>query len=130
MVAQCDAIMTRFQFSLVFAGLLVFGAGPLELRADGTNTAPDFKDVYNLIREHLAGVSDAELNRTAVESLVAALRPKVIIEHDGKAATETVEQPPVSKSRIFENDIGYIRISAVVRGLPEAVENADRKSVV
>ena len=46
-------------FVLALAGLLAAG-GPL--RAAATDAAPDFKQVYELLRTNLTGMTDAELN--------------------------------------------------------------------
>jgi hypothetical protein len=42
--------------------LLALFVGALNGRA-ATNAAPDFKEVYDLIRAHVAGAGDTELNR-------------------------------------------------------------------
>ena len=54
----------RFGF-MKFLRQMILGAGvaallahPPGLRADTTNAAPDFKEVYDLIHAHLEGVTD------------------------------------------------------------------------
>src|ERR1035441_10119068 len=39
--------------------------------------APEFKEVYDLIRAHLAGMSEAQLNQAAVGALVSGLASRV-----------------------------------------------------
>ena len=86
-------------------------------------TAPDFQEVYDLIRAHLVGVNAAELNRTAVDSLVSALNPRVSINGaDQKAPAGS--GPPVKKSSLFDGPIAYIQVAQVEEGLPEAVRQA------
>jgi len=48
-------------------------------RADAPAEPPDFKEVYDLIRAHVAGLSQPQLDRAAVQALVAALAPKVML---------------------------------------------------
>lgn len=92
------------------------------------SAAPDFQEVYDLIRTHLAGVNPADLNRTAVESLVGALTPAVVLvgaegnQPDGQAAG-----PLVSSSTLFERDIAYVRIGRIGDGLAEALREAYTK---
>ena len=94
------------------------------LRADGeTNQAPDFKEVCDLLREHLKGVSDADLNRFAVEGLVSGLGGKVSLVGPESSGGEN-EQPLVSQSNLVDNQIGYVRVTRVARGLPEALRQA------
>lgn len=89
--------------------------------------APDFKEVYELIRAHLSGASEAELNRTAVQALVSALSPKVGLA-GGTADAELPEAPLVSKSRLFDGEIVYVRVGRVADGLAKAMREACEKA--
>src|SRR3954467_7150537 len=71
--------MTRFGFNSLWAGMLFFAATRAVSFADTKADAPDFQEVYQLIRTHLPGLSEAELNRAAVQGLVSALAPKVTL---------------------------------------------------
>ena len=42
-----------------------------------SETPPDFEEVRGLVREHLVGTSDSDLNRASVEGLLNSLRGKV-----------------------------------------------------
>ncbi len=116
--------MTRLRLTLSFAGLLIFGAGLIASRAATTNEAADFKEVYSLIREHLAGANDMTLNQTAVESLIAALRPKVALVHGRTTNAASAEWSSINKTSVFERDIAYVQIVAVGHDLPERVSQA------
>jgi C-terminal processing protease CtpA/Prc len=103
---------------------MLFG-GMERLNADtATNLAPDFKEVYELIRQHVAGLSEAELNRAAVVGLVNALGPKVTLvtnetaESNGESATV--------RSNLFEGDIAYLRIGRVADGLDQQIRRVCR----
>ncbi len=117
--------MTRVGVYSFLPGLLAFLAGTPDSTA-ATNQPPDFKEVYELIRSHAAGVSDAELNRAAVRGILTMLGPKVLLVTNGPPVGERAEAPGVSKARIFEGDIAYLRIAGVGGGLAEDVSNAYR----
>jgi C-terminal processing protease CtpA/Prc len=93
-----------------------------------TNEAPDFKEVYDLIRQHVAGMSEAELNRAAVEGLVNALAPKVALVTNETADSSSAESPMV-RSKLFEGDILYLRIRRVEKGLDDQIRDICRPSV-
>ena len=115
--------MTRVATIPVLAGLLVALAGPSAAPA-ATNQAPDFQEIYNLIRTHAAGVNDAELNRAAVQGLVNALSPKVSLSSNNTPVKPPVEIPLLGPSTVFENDIAYLRVRRVGDGLAPAVRSA------
>jgi len=104
----------------VFAGLLMvfISSG---VRADATAEAPEFKEVYDLIRAHLAGASQAQMDREAVQALITALAPKVMLVSGDSDSNTAANTPLVSKVSLFSGDIAYLRISRVEQGLPEAV---------
>jgi hypothetical protein len=97
--------MTRIGLAC-FAATLV--AAPCA-RAVATNDAPDFNEVLNLVRAHLTGATDPELNRLAVDGLLTALRGKVSIVGGETPAAATVVEP-LAKSSVLENDVAYLRV--------------------
>jgi peptidase S41-like protein len=115
----------------MIAGIAGFGmllGGMERLNADtGTNEGPDFKEVYELIRQHVAGLSEAELNRAAVQGLVNALGPKVMLVTNETADASSAESPMV-RSNLFEGDIAYLRIKRVANGLDQEIREVCRPS--
>ena len=87
-------------------------------------TAPDFKEIYDLVRAHLTGTSEAQLNQAAVQALVSGLGPRVSLVTNGAAANARAEAPLVSKSSVFDGKIGYVRVERVGDGLASAVLKA------
>src|SRR5206468_1220438 len=87
------------------------------------NAAPDFKEVYDLVREHVGGISEAELNRAAVRGLLHELSPRIEFITNSEPETRPAV-PPVVKSNLFEGDIAYVRISRAEPGLAQAVRSA------
>jgi len=91
--------------------------------AEAALGSPDFREVYDVIRAHLAETSEADLNRAAVEGLVAALAPKVsLISPSGGGAGAGAAA--VSKSSVFDESIAYFRVEEVVEGLAPAIRKA------
>jgi hypothetical protein len=77
--------------------------------------------VYDLIRTHLAGSSQAQLDREAVQALITALAPKVMLVNAGSESSASADTPLLSKVGLFSGDIAYLRVGRVEKGLPEAV---------
>ncbi len=110
--------------------LAVLGALPglrwTQAKADEAS-GPDFKEVYDLVRAHLAGMSEAQLNQAALRALIAGLAPRVSLVTNGAASKPEAAAPPVSKSCLFDGDIGYVRVGRVGDGLAGAVREACTK---
>jgi len=103
--------------------LLLSMLGTLGLRAQSPGPGPDFREVYDLIREHLAGINDPDLNRIAVQALISSMSSKVSLvgtASNGPAA----ENMDVSKSSLFDGAIGYLRVSRVGETLDKEVRQA------
>lgn len=123
--------MMQIRIHLFLAVLLAWAGGQAALRAESKAEeapAPDFKEVYDLIREHLAGTSDAQLNQVAVRALISNLAPRVSLvtnttgANNGESAT-----PLVSKSSVFDGTILYVRVARVGDGLANAISEACKK---
>jgi C-terminal processing protease CtpA/Prc len=114
----------------IIAGIIGFGmlfGGAERLIADTTtNETPDFKEVYDLIRQHVAGLSEAELNRAAVVGLVNALGAKVTLVTNETA--ESNSESPMVRSNLFDGDIAYLRIRRVAEGLDQQIRDVCRPS--
>jgi C-terminal processing protease CtpA/Prc len=116
--------MMKLRTISLLAASLVLGAGPAGLRAQPKAEdvqAPEFKEVYDLIRAHLAGTSDAQLNQAAVGALVSGLSPRVSLVTNAKVPGAAGETLLVSKSIVFDGDILYVRVGRVGDGLASAI---------
>jgi C-terminal processing protease CtpA/Prc len=105
---------------------MLFGGAESLIADTTTNETADFKEVYELIRQHVAGLSEAELNHAAVQGLVNALGSKVML-----MTNETVEsngESPMVRSNLFEGDIAYLRIKRVREGLDQQIRDVCRPS--
>ncbi len=111
-------------FILVLAGWLV---APCALRADTTNPAPDFKEIYELLRANLPGATDASLNRAAVTGLLSQFPGKVELTAGAADGTEPATgQAALDKAIIIEKNVAYLRVSRVDAGLAAELAAAGR----
>ena len=83
-------------------------------------SAPDFREVYDLIHQHLTGITDEDLNRSAVQGLLSSLGPKVTLV-GGTNQSAGAEAPLVSRSTLFDGSIAYVRVKRVEEGLAKSV---------
>ena len=109
---------------MFFCGVMAFCTAFPGLAAEQGAEAPDFKEVYDLIREHLGGVTDADLNHAAVKGLVSALSPRVALVTNNASTENSTDDALVVKADVYDGEIGYIRIARVADGLPKAVRDA------
>ncbi len=120
--------MTRFKFRSFLAGLLAVGLCQAGSRAASGAATNDFQEIYDLIRAHVTGVSDAELNRAAIQGLLTALGPRVSLVTNGAPKTAAAETPLLSKVTGFDDGILYLRVARVAQGLDENVAGAFQRS--
>ena len=115
----------------IIAGLtglgLFFGGMKHSIADTAANEGPDFKEVYDLIRQHVAGMSETELNRAAVQGLVNALGPKVMLVTNEASETANSELPTI-RSNLFEGEIVYLRIKRVANGLDKEIRDVCQPS--
>src|SRR5262249_49315754 len=73
-------------------------------------------------RQHVAGMSEADLNRAAVQGLVNALGPKVTLVTN--ETDNSIAESGTIRSNLFEGDIIYLRIKRVDSGLDQQIREA------
>jgi hypothetical protein len=103
----------------------------------GTNTnfvavpnlpLPKFDDVYQVLSNHLEGVTAEELNLAAVKGLLDQLSPRVSLV-EPSAAGAVSNAAPLAQSRIFDSNFAYCRVAAVAEDLPGAFRAAYREMI-
>jgi len=110
--------------TLAWVAVFSFAFGALSAQPEAQQLqAPDFREVYDLLKEHLPGVNEADLNRTAVQALLTGLKPKVSLLPAETNSNPGVESPVVTRATLFEGKIGYLRIAHVQQTLPKAVQD-------
>ncbi len=81
---------------------------------------PDFNEVRELIRTHLADTTEATLDRAAVEGLLTALRGKVrLLGNDAPAAQANA--PAIAKASVLDDHIAWLQVNRVSTSLPEEI---------
>lgn len=106
--------------------LLLLLTAPSLTAAAETNTPPDFKELYELLRTNLAGMSEEELNRAAARGLLSELRTRVALVTNSLAVAGP-NGPVLSKAVIFEETIGYFRVTDVREDLANELKTAFRQ---
>lgn len=89
-----------------------------------TPSVPDFKEVYDSITAHVAGLDATELNRAAVTGLLKELGPKAALVTANSESPATAVTLPVSTASLFEGDLAYLRVGRVGEGLAAALRSA------
>src|SRR5438552_1597234 len=114
--------MKKLGFRSLFVAALILLLG--QPARSQTNSGPDFKEVYDLVRAHLSGISEAELNRAAVKGLALALAPKVSLVPKSGSADGHTDGALVTRSNLFDGKVAYVRIDRVEDDLAKAVRAA------
>jgi hypothetical protein len=105
-------------------GLLVLLGGLSPLRAASGGETLSFSEVYDTLRAHLAGVTDADLNQAAARGLIAALAPRVMLETNRNENSQGgAGAAVVSKSNVYDGAIAYVRVERVSDGVAGAVRD-------
>ena len=95
---------------------------PLISNAETPAKTPDFQEVYQLIKTHSKTISEAELNRAAVNSLLSALSPKVLLVTNDQPQSASVQL--LSKTNLFNDHLAYFRVTEVSDGLAKKFNEA------
>jgi hypothetical protein len=96
-------------------------------QANAANSLPKFDEVYRVLGANLAGVTPDELNRAAVQGLLAQLAPRVMLGDAPGGSQSTASNPaPVAMTRVFDQSFAYVRVGSVNSKLPEAFRDAYR----
>jgi hypothetical protein len=105
------------------AALMLFARG---VRADVTNAPPDFREVYNLIRAHLAGQDDSELNQAAVQGLLDQLHGKVSIVtgKSDESADAPGSEAPLVQTALYDGPVVCLRVGHVAGDLADKIASA------
>ncbi|MGA2786472.1 MAG: S41 family peptidase [Verrucomicrobiota bacterium] len=119
--------MTRHFLSLFALALTGWLATPSARGADSTNPAPDFMEVYDLLRTNLTGATDDNLNRAAIAGLLSRFPGEISLVG---GATDGSANPQggtaLSKSAVIENNVAYLRIGQVTGNLAGELNAAYR----
>jgi len=126
LVAHFRRSMTRRFLSLFALAVTGWLATPCAWGADATNPAPDFKEVYDLLRTNLTGATDDNLNRAEIEGLLSRFPGKVSLVGGAAGSAITQGGTALSKSAVLENDVVYLRVGRVTGNLANELTAAYR----
>jgi len=113
--------MTIFKKAFLGAALL------LAVNVSADSTAPQFRELYDLLRTNLTGVSEGDLNRAAVQGLVDQLGPKVTLADDKESPANDTNSPVALKASVFESAFGYLRLGQFGEGADKKLMDAYRQ---
>ena len=87
-----------------------------------------FQEVFSLIRSNLVGVSEAELDRAAVQGLLQQLQGRVVLLTNGTAGGGgKVSESLIGRTNVLEDAFGYVRVDRVEKGLAGQLVAAHEK---
>jgi hypothetical protein len=88
---------------------------------------PKFKELFDLLRTNLNGITERDLNAAAVNGLVDQLKPRVtLVEMEGERIGQT-NSPASFRASVFENAYGYFRLGEFGSGLESRWRDAYRQ---
>jgi len=85
--------------------------------AGPANPLPKFDEVYQLLRAHLNGASEADLNRAAVEGLLDQLKSGAMLAGGAPGGEEASAGSTLGKSIIYDDSFAYFRVVKVETNL-------------
>ena len=118
--------MKRFGFNPLLLGLLAFLAIRSGVSAE-TNDLPHFQEVFRLLRANLPGVSEEDLNRAAVQGLLDQFYPRAILVTNGAPAAAGQEDALLTRTTVYDESYGYVRVARVATGLADQIQSAYEK---
>jgi carboxyl-terminal processing protease len=88
-------------------------------RGASTNAAPEFDQVYQLLRAHLQSTSQTNLDRAAVHGLIEELKGQAsLVGNNGSNDTSApLTSEPLAKVALFNNAFAYFRFGTVADDL-------------
>ena len=110
----------RFAICLIFVCALwrpVFAA----------NVSVPFREIYDLLRTNLAGVSEAQLDHAAAAGLIEHLRPKVTVADAKDEAASAETNGPLAKASLFDRSYVSVRVSQFAPGTEKSFIEAYRQ---
>jgi hypothetical protein len=119
--------MTRRLLRLFILGLTGALAVNGSSYAGPTNSGPDFKEVYELLRANLPEATEGALNRAAVAGLMSQFPGKVaLVGGATESSAGSQNGLALGKAAVIENNVVYFRVSRITGSLPGELSAAGR----
>ncbi|MFM8471687.1 MAG: S41 family peptidase [Limisphaerales bacterium] len=84
-------------------------------------TPPRFREVFEIVRTNLGGLTPDAVERAALKALLTELGDQVTLTDQKTSPATGPAGPGVSKSAMFDTSYGYIRVSHIGPKLDEAL---------
>lgn len=117
------AWMIRLTVCALFCAGMVFGVAAGE-PAGGDGGVPHFQEVLRLLRQHLPGVEESELNAAMVEGLTGHFGNRVVWVRSGEGGDVAGEGVGLRRWAFYEGGVGYLGVEHVGAGLGSALREA------
>jgi hypothetical protein len=108
-------------FTLTFATLLAASGWS---RAETTNSTPDFKQVYELLRANLPGVTGVGLNSAAVTGLLSQLHGRATLVGGREETPISPSGSVLITSAVLESNVAYLHVGRVGDDLANQLDTA------
>ncbi|MEI7729398.1 MAG: S41 family peptidase [Verrucomicrobiota bacterium] len=82
---------------------------------------PSFREVYDLLRTQLKGVTEQQLDQAALAGLLERFKGRVIL---GTTAPTDTNAPVLPKATVYDSSYAYLRLNRVEAGAAETVIKA------
>jgi hypothetical protein len=120
----------NFLATAILVGAIILFSQPASARgadSGGSPAGPSFQEVYELVRSTISGLSDAELNRAAVDGFLKELESKAGLVAPRGSELDQAEEPLIGRASVFEGTYAYLRIGRVGEGLAEKLTGEFRR---
>jgi hypothetical protein len=100
-------LVTSFYRALAIVSICVQTVGATE------PVTTDFQQVYELIKAHLPGISDKELEQAAYNGLIKQLSPKVSLVVSNYPDAQVSTGPGILKTLVLDDNLAYLRLTKI-----------------
>ena len=109
----------------VFVGLWLVSLSPFWAGADQAvgNDAPDFKEVYELLRANLKDGTETELNRASVEGLLGQLKSRAALIGESSGGHGSGSDSAF-RTAVFDGSYAYLRVGQIGEAVDRQVLKA------
>jgi len=114
--------LNRLCAALLWLGLIEFSP---QARAVSGNP-PNFEEIQELVRTHLAGATDSNLDRASLDGLLESLRGRVRLVGGSNDLPAQASAPAIAKVAVLEDRAAYLRVNQVTPPLPEEIRRQCR----
>jgi len=90
----------------------------------GRAAEPSFKEICTAIRTNLEGVTEQDLDHAALQGLLQHFAGRVSLVTNNLSETSQPTKPLLSRSAVYDDNYGYLRVGRVAAGLHDELLKA------